>query len=537
MTDKKRAVGYTRESSGDEEKDKILLDNQKKAITEHCKSNGWDLVRIYDEGICSGWSMKDRKELTILLTDAEADGFDIAVVDKTDRFGRSMSDALNNKQTLEEAGVVFASVEGIFAEFYEDDLNTHTRMMLAEHERLRIMDRCGKGKRTRADNENRLVIGKRPFAREYDKEKGWSLDEEKAAVIRDAAEQYINGGSLVTISHDIREKHPEMELKYDNLLKILTDRCGDKWVINFRAIKKIRNLKEEKRVTLTIPRILDDLTIRRIKKIRDKNRTTDCRKTVETYPLTGFLRCGKCGRAFIGTTSRTTHMYRHAQNWKEKERDKRVFCDEFKYLNAAKMESFIWKVIYENTLDEEAFARAVERDLPTTEFYDRQQETVDRCAGELDRLKGNLDNLYDMVADGSLKDKGRVKEKELKITIEIHRNEADKKQAEYNLGSAMPLEDRKVHIERMRLAMLDDFGDIEQVKDMSYKDKKARLHGCFSAGSNEGSDRQRGIYLTRNADGTIDADFQANLFTGTETVEGYQTDREYRSEKSGLKGQ
>ena len=78
-----------------------------------------------------------------------------------------------------------------------------------------------------------LPAGRPPFGRKYDKEKGkldWGIDKEKKRQIEYAAEQYLSGESLIKIAKKLNMNH-------SNLMKLLRERCGDKWTIKFRNDK------------------------------------------------------------------------------------------------------------------------------------------------------------------------------------------------------------------------------------------------------------------------------------------------------------
>ena len=96
----------------------------------------------------SGKAGARRAELARLMADARLKKFSVVVVWKLDRFGRSLSELLNNIRTLDELGIRFISLtDGI-----DTDKNTATGRLLlqimgafAEFERSIIVERVRAG--------------------------------------------------------------------------------------------------------------------------------------------------------------------------------------------------------------------------------------------------------------------------------------------------------------------------------------------------------------------------------------------------------
>ncbi len=73
------------------------------------------------------------------------------------------------------------------------------------------------------------TCGKLPFGRIWDGAT-WTIDKEKQKIIIDIAERYLAGKKLLKLAS-------EYDMNHMNLTKILRDRCGDKWDIDFAAKK------------------------------------------------------------------------------------------------------------------------------------------------------------------------------------------------------------------------------------------------------------------------------------------------------------
>lgn len=115
-------------------------------LQQYIAARGWELVGIYEDTM-SG-SKASRPGLNNLLADAHLRRFDVCLVWKLDRFGRSLVDCLNHIQTLESCGVRFIAItQGLDT----DQQNPASRFLLhvlgaaAEFERSLIRERVSAG--------------------------------------------------------------------------------------------------------------------------------------------------------------------------------------------------------------------------------------------------------------------------------------------------------------------------------------------------------------------------------------------------------
>lgn len=139
-----RAVIYARVSTSNHGQDTGL---QTRDLETHATARGWSLVDSYiDEGV-SG-ALDSRPQLNRLMADAKRRKFDIVLVWKLDRFGRSLKHLVNAVAELQEVGVAFVS--------FTDNLDLSTpagRLMfqvigaMGEFERALIRERVLAGMR------------------------------------------------------------------------------------------------------------------------------------------------------------------------------------------------------------------------------------------------------------------------------------------------------------------------------------------------------------------------------------------------------
>lgn len=136
-----RAALYARVSTLNGQHPEMQLAEQR----EHASLRGWEIAGEYvDEGV-SG-SKESRPELNRLMADARQRQFDVVLVWKIDRFGRSLKHLVNALADLDAYGVAFASLKDNL------DLSTPSgRLMfgiiaaMAEFERSLIQERVKAG--------------------------------------------------------------------------------------------------------------------------------------------------------------------------------------------------------------------------------------------------------------------------------------------------------------------------------------------------------------------------------------------------------
>lgn len=135
------AAIYARVSTDDQNADMQLAE-----VRQYAARQGWDVVEYVDKGV-SGMK-RSRPGLDACMNAARLKQVDIVLVWKLDRFGRSLSNLIENILLLDQYGVRFVSVtQGLDT----DQKNPTSRLMLhilgavAEFERSMIVDRVRSG--------------------------------------------------------------------------------------------------------------------------------------------------------------------------------------------------------------------------------------------------------------------------------------------------------------------------------------------------------------------------------------------------------
>lgn len=435
-----------------------------------------------------------------MLQDAGQGQFDVIVFTKLSRFARNAREYLVTAHKLEQYGVQLASVKenidpttqtgkmiaGMLALFAEWELETI-------RERL-IENRVAKGQR------GFPTSGRLPFGRTFNKEtEKWELDDKAAMQITQAAKEFLAGGSLFKIAE-------KFQMNYTTLIKTLSERCGDKWTVNF---------KDEKPITYEIPRILPEEIIEQIRNrlmFNKKNNRVDIRN----YVLSGFIRCEHCGHTLQGQTQTVKDIeyqyYRHAMG-----RDNK--CKSFFNVPLASVERAVFETIFENTVDLPSFERAIASSLPDEQMISDLEQKIKVQEKELRQIGKELDQLIDLALSGTLsKETIQKREQTLiqsKANVEEHLIENRGK-----FNSMPDVEQVRKEAGQIRRQLLEHFRGKDRLQRMTFDEKRNLLHWLFYGKDAKGTNY--GIYVNKAGRGKnqkIDY-FMYGRITGLRTLKG-----------------
>jgi DNA invertase Pin-like site-specific DNA recombinase len=119
-------------------------ENQLAELRRYVEARGWQAKEYCDTGI-SG-SRDNRPALDVLVRDAKRRKFDVLVVWKMDRLGRSLRHLVTLLEEFQTIGISFVSLgEGIDATTPAGKLQMHILAAIAEFERGRIAERVKLG--------------------------------------------------------------------------------------------------------------------------------------------------------------------------------------------------------------------------------------------------------------------------------------------------------------------------------------------------------------------------------------------------------
>jgi putative DNA-invertase from lambdoid prophage Rac len=135
-----RVAIYGRVSTGEQSVDMQVSDP-----TDYAQNRGWIIVDRYLDCGVSG-SKESRPALNRLMNDARQRKFDVLLVWKIDRFGRSLKHLVNSLAELESVGVAFVSLrDSLDLSSPAGRLMAHLLGAISEFERSLIAERVRAG--------------------------------------------------------------------------------------------------------------------------------------------------------------------------------------------------------------------------------------------------------------------------------------------------------------------------------------------------------------------------------------------------------
>ncbi len=510
MEKKIKAAGYVRVSTPGQE-DGESLSTQRKNIEFFARKENLELVQIYaDEGI-SGGSVSNRHGLLQCLKDGVNGKFSVIIIHRLSRFGRNALELLNNYKELQKAGIQLRSIsEGIdFSTKYGEFMLTMLAAIAQlEREIIRetmLENRIGRAKR------GIPTAGMMPFGRTFDREKGvWILDEEKAKIIRQAAQEYLDGIPMKALAR-------KYGMRDNNLRIILGQKSGDTWTVNF---------KDAEPITYIIPRILPDETIARLRERFEFNKKNNRNDIITKYLLSGYIFCEKCHRPLTAQTPNKDHSYlkyyRHRPD---------VPCKAFTYIPTQRIEEAVFQAIFENFVDVPNFEKAIAESLPDPTTKTDIELRIAKNRKRINKLDKDLDDLVNLALSGTLtRETIQKKETELIHAKSICIDEISNDQR--FLQSLPDIEQVKEEANSVRRLLLDYFGSKEHQTEMTYEDKRKLLQWLFEGRDKEGNNY--GIYINATRQGKkqkVDY-FLYGKITGLRTMVGDNYD--YNEEEEGF---
>lgn len=202
----KRAGIYTRVSTTRQATEGLSLDAQDARCTAYVEREGWTLADRYVERGVSG-RKADRPQLGRLMRDVADGALDVVVIPKIDRFGRSMTDLLNNLQVLKDHDVAVV--------FVDDKLDTSSRTgrlmlnilgSLAEFEADTISERVNESlakRKAEGLHNGSYCYGFRPVA--GSKGQRWEPNPAHHLVVRRVFDRHGAGISQRMISKELND--------------------------------------------------------------------------------------------------------------------------------------------------------------------------------------------------------------------------------------------------------------------------------------------------------------------------------------------
>lgn len=289
-----RAVVYARVSSS-AQRDRDTIASQLRDLPAYVEIQKWKLAGTYaDDGkSASTGKLEARDGFARLVRDAEAKKFDIIVVRDIDRLTRTedMVERAEILGTFQRLGIDIATpasgrqdLRSMMGEFYV----TMQALVAAEENRKRR-------ERIVAGQHNAVLLGRKgrgltPYGLVFDKANGWSLDPERAPILREIYERIAAGDSCLTIAEDLDRRGAPRPHK----LPWTRHRV---WELAARSTHPSGSwMCRGGKIAVPVPAIVSVELFARAHEALKAKRKTGLDRTWHVYLLGKLGRCGECGQ-------------------------------------------------------------------------------------------------------------------------------------------------------------------------------------------------------------------------------------------------
>jgi site-specific DNA recombinase len=420
-----RVCIYTRIST-DEENQPTSLHSQRERLQAFCKAQeGWRIV-AHKQDQATGTKL-DRPGLQAALDLARSGSIDMLLVYRVDRLSRKVRQLAQLTEELDALDVVLKSATEPF-----DTGAAAGRMMLqmlavfAEFEHATIVDRISAGIERRA-KEGRWFGGRPPFGYTFSNEERVLVpDPVKAPVVRRVFDLYARKRlGTRTIAQQLREEdapapsagwgHPAVH-----------------WIINNPTY--VGKIRWRDRVFDGVHEpLVDEFTFAKAQAIMDeRGEHAKRRGNASDFVLSGLLRCGKCGKAYIGMSANGNGGRYHYYACSGRQKYGPKACDGERLPRERVEQAVIHQLatIYrdEQTITE-AFAKAnADAEKRRPEFEQR----LASISAEIARAEQSLERYYEAFEQGKLSPE-RCEERLMRLQARL--DDLHAQQAELSLAA------------------------------------------------------------------------------------------------------
>lgn len=434
---------YCRVSTEEQSENGYSIDEQERLLEEWCKKMGYVIYKCYSDRGISGKNIKDRPALKELLSDAKAGKFDMVISWKINRLSRKLEDVLKIVNLLEKNNITFKS----YSEPFETDtpagrMQFQMMALIGEFERGTIAQNVKMGMIAKAKSGNwcggrvlgyDLVPNNSPEEEKKGKNK-LEINEKEAEIVRFIFNEYSKGKGYKAITNKMNKLGYKTKkgnnFSVGSIRDILTNpvyigeiryNVRQNW-----SEKRRRNINPNPiRVKGKHEAIIDRELWDKVQLILESKKGKPSRIYDGEYPLTGILRCPKCGAGMV--ISRTTNTladgtkkriaYYCCGNWKNKGTG---VCNS-NTIRVDKANEYVFKRI-EELVSNEAMIKAVVKNI-NKERKDKVKPAK-RLLGDIDKELEKLDKrkrkIFEAYEDDILtKDEFQTRKNELNEKIRI----------------------------------------------------------------------------------------------------------------------
>jgi site-specific DNA recombinase len=345
-----RLAFYMRVSS-EEQAERMTIGTQEEFLEQYRGLYGHEVTGIYkDEAISGTVPLRERPGGRRLLEDATEGAFNVVLVYKLDRIGRTLLNVVDAHDRLHVCGVALRSAtEPIDTSSPSGRLIFHMLASFAEFERGTIRERTQHGLHRAFRNGKQT--GRIPYGYDIAEDGGFVLVDEEAAVVREVFSNIAGGSTLYREAQRLnglgmpgpgwkyrgRQREHSARWTAATLSKLVNQTAyGGTHLVRISGGEG----SVERECPPVVPVELQQQALARLAENKRHGRRHDDR----SYLLSGLIRCAVCGSAFVGHPSGSPGKtrYYYICNDIRPQNQKKAARGHAPYVRAEWIEDLVW---------------------------------------------------------------------------------------------------------------------------------------------------------------------------------------------------
>lgn len=378
----KRALIYARVST-DEQADKgYSLPSQVEACRRYAALLGYEVIEVFSDDYSGATPIAERPAGKMMVAALKQKQANAVIAYQVDRLSRDIVDLLASVRDWLRRGIEVhtCDIGKVESEF---DIVLVIKGWQGSDERKKIIERCSRGRNSKAKSGKVVGNGLPPFGYRY-RDGQLFIVEDEAKIIRLIYELYVNGdgqGKPLTIwqiccrlvelgiptpSQIMGRKHNRKRENHiwsfptvSNFLRNAT------YAGTWRYGKKIGSngngghRRTEEQITVRVPAIIDINTWEAAQVKRDYNKRTAKRNRKHEYLLSGHVRCAICNYSMTGQMRWRGGGQRFYRCGKYRFTGMENYLCGRKQTRADGLEEKVWNYLLELMMDKEKFHSAL----------------------------------------------------------------------------------------------------------------------------------------------------------------------------------